>query len=109
MNKVYFDKEKYGQWLVDELEDYYFFKSVNFETNEETNHILSWTRNYSQEELNPEIVRVYDVEIDEKKYYFFVKLNKDNTWDIISKDALELEKLLKDKNLFFTGEVKVVQ
>jgi hypothetical protein len=108
MNKVYISKEKNGQWQVDELQDYYFFKSTNFETNEEIIHILSWTRNFSLEHLDFEVVRVYDVEIDEKKYYFVVKSNKDDTWDVISKDPLELEKLLKDKNLLFIGEVKIV-
>ena len=102
MNKVYFDKEKYGQWVVDELEDYYFFKSVNFETNEETNHILSWTRNYSQEELNPEIVRVYDVEIDGVKYFFLMR-NEGVHYIIESEDPVLLETLINEKKIFFTG------
>lgn len=109
MNKVYFDKEKYGQWVVEDLEDFYMFKAIDFQTNQESEHILSWTRNYSLDELDPNIVRVYDVEIDTNKYYFIVKSNTDGTWDVFSKDPMSLEKLLKDKNLFFTGEVKVVQ
>ena len=46
MAKVYFDKENHGHWVVESLEDYYSFKAVNFETNEESNQILSWSRNY---------------------------------------------------------------
>ena len=67
MAKVYFDKEKYGIWVVEDLEDYYEFKAVDFKTNEESKHILSWSRNYDLSEMNNNIDRVYDVEIDEKK------------------------------------------
>ena len=107
MNKVYFDKEKYGMWVVENLEDYYSFKAVNFETKEESIHILSWSRNYDLSEMNNNIDRVYDVEIDEKKYYFLFTKNN-NGWDVISEDSMKLEKLLNDKNLFFTGETKIV-
>jgi hypothetical protein len=103
MAKVYFDKEKYGIWVVENLEDYYSFKAVNFETNEESNHILSWSRNYDISNLNNNVDRVYDVEIDEEKYYFLFTKNS-NGWDVVSEDSMKLEKLLNDKNIFFTGE-----
>lgn len=106
MAKVYFDKEKYGIWVVEDLEDYYEFKSVNFETNEESNHILSWSRNYDISDMDSKIDRVYDVEIDELKYYFLFSKNE-NGWDVVSQDPLELEKLLRDKNIFFTGDTKL--
>lgn len=108
MNKVYFDKEKYGQWLVDELEDFYFFKAVDFQTNEESNHILSWTRNYPLDDLDSDVVRVYDVEIEGIKYHFLFKPDG-KKWGIFSKDPMELEKLLRDKNLFFVGETKIIE
>ena len=108
MGKVYFDKEKYGIWVVENLEDYYSFKAVNFETNEESNHILSWSRNYDLSDMNNNVDRVYDVEIDEKKYYFLF-INNGDGWDVISEDSMKLEKLLNDKNLFFTGETKIVE
>lgn len=104
MNRVYFDKEKYGQWVVDELEDFYLFKSVDFKTNEESDKILSWTRNYSLDEFDSDVVRVYDVEIEDAKYYFLITSNNDGTWSVTAKDRLLLEKLLNDKNLFFTGD-----
>ena len=107
MSKVYFDKEKYGIWVVDSLEDYYEFKAVDFQTNEESNHILSWSRNYNLKD-DSKIDRVYDVEIDEVKYYFFFSKNGD-VWDVVSEDSMKLEKLLKDKNLFFVGDTKVVE
>lgn len=106
--KVYFDKEKYGQWIVDDLEDFYIFKSVNYQTNEEINQILSWSRNYSLVNLNPDIVRVYDVEIENIKYYFLIKSNKEGNWDVISEDPIKLEKLLNNKSLFFVGETKII-
>lgn len=108
MNKVYFDKEKNGQWFVEELEDYYTFKSINTQTNEEINQILSWSRNYPLQDLSDSIVRVYDVEIEDTKYYFFFKLNNEK-FDIISEDPTMLDKLLNEKSLFFVGETKVVQ
>jgi len=107
MRKVYFDKEKYGIWVVESLEDYYTFKAVNFETNEESSHILSWSRNYDLSDMSNNVDRIYDVEIDEEKYYFLF-ISNGNGWDVISEDSSKLEKLLKDKNLFFTGETKIV-
>jgi hypothetical protein len=65
MEKVYFDNEKYGKWVVKNLEDYYNFKAVNFETNEESNHILSWSRNYDMINIDSNVDRIYDVEIDD--------------------------------------------
>ena len=103
MEKVYFDNEKYGKWVVKNLEDYYNFKAVNFETNEESNHILSWSRNYDLKDHDSKIDRVYDVEIDREKYYFLFVNNGDG-WDVISEDSMRLEKLLRETNLFFTGE-----
>ena len=108
MSRVYFDKEK-KVWFVDELEDFYMFKAIDFQTNEESDHILSWTRNYSLDEFDSNVVRVYDVEIDSIKYYFIVKSNVDNNWDIIAKDPMSLEKLINDKNLFFVGDIKIIQ
>ena len=72
MRKVYFDKEKYGIWVVESLEDYYEFKAVDFKTNEESKHILSWSRNYDISEMNNNVDRVYDVEIDEKNTIFYL-------------------------------------
>jgi hypothetical protein len=108
MANVYFDKENYGNWVVYELEDYYNFKAVNYQTNEESNHILSWSRNYDESDLSDNVDRIYDVEIDEVKYYFlFCKNNKG--WDLISEDPSKLELLIKEKGLFFTGETKIVE
>ena len=108
MAKVYFDKEKYGMWVVENLEDYYSFKAVNFETNEESNQILSWSRNYDLKDHDSKIDRVYDVEIDREKYYFLF-VNNGKGWDVISEDSMKLEKLLRETNLFFTGDSKIVE
>jgi hypothetical protein len=106
MAKVYFDKENH--WVVESLEDYYSFKAVNLETNEESNQILSWSRNYDLKDHDSKIDRVYDVEIDREKYYFLFVNNGDG-WDVISEDSMKLEKLLKDSNLFFTGDTNIVE
>jgi hypothetical protein len=58
--------------------------------------------------MNNNVDRVYDVEIDEKKYYFLF-INNGDGWDVISEDSMKLEKLLNDKNLFFTGDTKIVE
>ena len=108
MVKVYFDKENHGHWVVESLEDYYSFKAVNFETNEESNQILSWSRNYDLKDHDSKIDRVYDVEIDREKYYFLFVNNGDG-WDVISEDSMKLEKLLRETNLFFTGDSKIVE
>jgi hypothetical protein len=108
MAKVYFDKENHGHWVVESLEDYYSFKAVNFETNEESNQILSWSRNYDLKDHDSKIDRVYDVEIDREKYYFLFVNNGDG-WDVISEDSMKLEKLLRETNLFFTGDSKIVE
>jgi hypothetical protein len=102
MAKVYFDKD-YGIWVVEDLEDYYSFKAVNFETNEESNHILSWSRNYDESDVSEKVDRVYDVEIDEEKYYFLF-ISNGKGWNVVSEDSMKLENLLKDKNIFFTGD-----
>ncbi len=102
MVKVYFDKSQ-GHWVVLELEDYYYFKTIDSKTNEESNHILSWSRSYDLSDMDKKVDRVYDVEIDEEKYYFLF-INNGDGWNVISEDSMKLEKLLKDKNIVFTGE-----
>ena len=97
--KVYFDKEQQG-WFVDELEDIYFFKSMNLETNLTENQILSWSRN---KDVPNGYIRVYDVEIDGFKYYFLFKYLGDR-YQIVANDSMELENLLNKRSLFFTGE-----
>ena len=106
MAKVYFDKENH--WVVESLEDYYSFKAVNFETNEESNQILSWSRNYDTSDMGQNVDRIYDVEIYGEKYYFLF-INNGEGWDVISEDSMKLEKLLRETNLFFTGDSKIVE
>lgn len=106
--KVYSDKENYGVWFVDEMVDYYFFKSIDIITNEEKEYILSWSRSVEIEE-EKNVVRVYDVEIEIdgvlKKYYFNFYY-EDNRYKVVAKDPLELEKLLRETNITFIGETK---
>lgn len=103
MNKVYFNKDYYGCWWLKELTDIYSFKAINFETKEPVETILTWSRNIDLSEYDDSIVRMYDVEIDGEKFYFLAS-PKNNEYLLESKDRLILEKLLNDKNIFFTGE-----
>lgn len=101
MNKVYFDSEK-KYWFVSEPEDFYSFKSINFETNEEVKHILSWSRGLSLENY-PHHIRMYDVEIEGVKYFFLMK-REGNHFLIESEDPQKLEQLIEYHKLFFVGE-----
>ena len=103
MNKVYFNKDYYGCWWLKELIDIYSFKAVNFQTNEEVETILTWTRNIDLSEYDKDVIRMYDVEIDSEKYYFLVSPKREG-YLLETKDRYSLEKLLNDKNIFFTGE-----
>jgi hypothetical protein len=103
MDKVYFNKDYYGCWWLKELTDIYSFKAVKFETNEEVETILTWTRNIDLSEYDNTVVRMYDVEIDGEKFYFLASLEKGG-YLLEPKDRFSLEKLLNEKNIFFTGE-----
>jgi hypothetical protein len=103
MYKVYFNKDYHGCWWLKELTDIYIFKAVNFQTNEEVETILTWTRNVDLSEYKDSI-RMYDVEIDDEKFYFIVSPEKGG-YLLESKDKMVLEKLLNNKNLSFVGEI----
>jgi hypothetical protein len=103
MDKVYFNKDYYGCWWLKELTDIYSFKAVNFQTNEEVETILTWTRNVDLSEYK-DTIRMYDVEIDDEKFYFIVSPEKGG-YLLESKDKMVLEKLLNNKNLSFVGEI----
>jgi len=103
MDKVYFKKEYYGNWWIEnELTDLYSFNIVDFETKEESTLIMSWTRGVDLDDY-PDAIRMYDVEIDDDKYYFLVYQEKGG-FLLTSKDTILLDKLLNDKNILFTGE-----
>lgn len=101
MNKVYFNKQE-NYWFVNEPEDFYSFKYVNIETNEESSQILSWTRGLGLEEY-PHHIRMYDVEIEEVKYLFLMR-KQDSIYIIESESPQQLEKLINNHNIFFVGE-----
>ena len=103
MDKVYFNKDYYGCWWLKELTDIYSFKAVDFQTNKEVETILTWTRNVDLSEYDNDVVRMYDVEIEGEKFYFLAS-TENGGYLLEAKDKFSLEKLLNDKNLFFTGE-----
>lgn len=101
MNKVYFNKEK-KVWFVNEPEDFYSFKSVNYETNEEINQIISWTRGFDLTNY-PHHVRMYDVQIEGVKYLFLMR-QLDDCYIIESENPLSLDELINERSIFFAGE-----
>lgn len=101
MNKVYFNKEN-KTWFVNEPEDIYSFKSVNYETNEEINQILSWSRGFDLTNY-PKHIRMYDVEINSVKYFFLMR-HEGVHYIIESEDPILLERLINEEKLFFTGQ-----
>ncbi len=101
MNKVYFNKEE-NYWFVSEPEDMYTFKSVNFISKEEIKQILSWTRGYDMSNY-PNHIRIYDVEINNVKYFFLMK-KEGNIFILESENPMMLEKLIESENIFFVGE-----
>jgi hypothetical protein len=101
MNKVYFNKGE-NYWFVNEPEDFYSFKSLNYETNEEVKHIFSWTRGVDLEKY-PHHIRMYDVEIEQVKYLFLMR-KQDSIYIIESEDPQQLEKLINNHSIFFVGE-----
>ena len=101
MNKVYFNKEK-NFWFVNEPEDLYSFKSVNYETNQEEKQIISWTRGFDMSNY-PNHVRMYDVEIEGVKYFFLMKQSGIH-YVIEPEDPTQLENLINTHKIFFVGE-----
>lgn len=102
MEKVYFNNEYYGSWWLKSLEDFYEFDCIDITTNEASSHILSWTRNLDVSIYGEDVIRVYDIEIDSKKYYFITVAKKDG-YLLSSREPFELEKLINEKNIIFTG------
>lgn len=93
-------------WWVDELADIYFFKTINQSTGEESSEVLSWTRMVDLSTYSKNPLRMYDIESNEKKYYFLLyqvgeryKLEVENTY--------ELDELLREKNITLTSDIKL--
>jgi hypothetical protein len=101
MNKVYFDKTK-NIFFVDELENFYYFKSFNTKTNELSKQIISWTHGIDMDKY-PNHIRMYDVEIENIKYLFLMR-NQDNKFILESEDPIILESLSVEHNLFLVGD-----
>lgn len=101
MDKVYF-KNEIG-FFVEELTDIYYFLAQNIETGEKSQLILSWHRGQEIPE-DSNIIRVYDIEIDEEKIFFFMTTG-DSNYIFEPKSKLELDKFLSEKNLLLVGEV----
>ena len=102
MDKVYF-KEGIGFWLED-LSDIYLFKAKSFSDEKEFNLILSWYRGVEIPEDEKQIVRIYDVEIDEEKVFFNVS-STEKGFIVKPQSPSDYEKFINNKNILFTGEI----
>ena len=101
MNKVYFDKELYGCWVVSDLDDVYTFKYINKKTNEEFNGILTWKKSINNEDYAlDDNCRLYSVDLLDDEYLFYIKYVNDKFLvNSIDKDKLEV--LFKEKDIAF--------
>jgi hypothetical protein len=104
MEKVYADV---NGWIVQELTDFYTFKSVDLETGEEKQEILSWSRGVNLTDYSEQIERVYDIEWEGKKYYFLLQ-QKNEKWQFTPENNWEFDELCKLKNIKLTGDIKDV-
>jgi len=104
MNKVYFDKDFYGCWVVKELDDFYTFKYINRKTNEEFNGILSWKKSVNNEDYGlDDNCRLYSLDLMDDEFLFYGKYSNDRFF-IYSIDKDKLESLLNEKDIIFVGE-----
>jgi len=103
MNKVYFDKEFYGCWVVKELDDIYTFKYINIKTNEEFNGILTWKKSVNNEDYGlDDNCRLYSLDLMDEEFLFYGKYINDRFF-IYSIDKDKLEKLFTEKDIAFVG------
>jgi len=70
MEKVYFDKEFYGSWVVKNLSDMYAFNYIDIRTNEEKSAILVWKRSPVHEEGVGDNERLCAVEFEGEEFFF---------------------------------------
>jgi len=105
MEKVYFDKEFYGSWVVKNLSDMYAFNYIDIRTNEEKSAILVWKRSPVHEEGVGDNERLCAVEFEGEEFFFIEKYDPEySKFFIYAKDPWELERLCKEKNIVFVGE-----
>lgn len=102
MNKVYTDN---GSWWVDELTDICYFKSKSIETQQENYEFMTWTRNTDLSNYSKNPIRMYDIEFEEKKY-FFLAYEENGRYKIQVENTYEFDELCKKKNISIIAEQK---
>jgi hypothetical protein len=102
MNKIYSDD---GCLWVDDLHDIYYIKCVDKESNQETYEILTWTRMVDLSEVSKKPVRKYDIEFNDKKYYFLLFEDGDR-YRLEIENSFEIDELCREKNIIITAETK---
>ena len=114
MEKVYFDKDFYGSWVVKDLSDFYDFKYIHRSDDGVKSTILNWTKDTTaEEELKPKwgnkpAIRLYVAEIEDRKFHFVLRYEEDFGKFLVSpataEDVYEMDKLFKETGYIFVGE-----
>ncbi len=101
MEKVYFDPEFYGSWVVKDLSDIYTFNYV--EGDEEKIGIMTWKK--GEHDGICEDDRIFGVDIYGDEFLFVLTYKPEFTKFLLNaKEPFELERLVNEKRIFFVGE-----
>lgn len=101
MNKVYSDK---GEFFVEDIQDMYYIRCVDKTSLYDYHEVLTWTRMVDLSNYSGNPVRMYDVEFEDKKYFFLLyedggklKLKVENTY--------EFDELCNKKNITIIPDI----
>jgi hypothetical protein len=101
MNKVYSDK---GEFFVEDIQDMYYIRCVDKTSLYDYHEVLTWTRMVDLSNYAGNPVRMYDVEFEDKKYFFLLyedggklKLKVENTY--------EFDELCNKKNITIIPDI----
>lgn len=101
MEKVYFDPDFFGSWVVNDLSDMYSFKYV--EGDEEKTGVLTWIK--GEHVGLKEDDRIFGVVIDDEEFLFVLRYESSfGKFILNSKNPLDLDRLLRNRKIFFVGE-----
>lgn len=95
MEKVYSD----GKCLwVSDLQDIYYIKCLDKNEQKEYYEIVTWTRMVDLSDLPDKSVRKYDIEFNDKKYFFLLYSESDR-FILKSENSYEITELCSEKNI----------
>jgi hypothetical protein len=110
MEKVYFDRDFRGSWVVKDLSDIYSFKYI--QGDEEKSTLLIWEKGIEHSECGlGKDDRLYIADVGGCGDFFFVMryVPEYSKTFLYAKEPLELSKLLKETGIFFVGETLAIE